>query len=185
MRVSSNELFSKIASRGGGPALKNLLLSLCGWPLQKFFPSPPTHSHYSCLFCIHSHYSCLTLAFNKLSGVLDRLTRNWLTHADRLCLPNTQTTSLRTLAQTRACPTLWRWPQLSASNMTIQSSGDSWDSTLSAAAMALNSLTHGLPKEVHMTKHCPILLSHLTRHSTPLPTSITASWEDHIKACFM
>ena len=30
----------------------------------------------------------------------------------------------------------------------------------------------------HMTKHRPILLSHLRMRSTPLPNSITVSWED-------
>ena len=62
---------------------------------------------------------CLMSTFNKLPGVVHRLTFNWLTHAGGLCLSFTQTTGLRTLAQTRACPTLWRWPLCQPHSLSI------------------------------------------------------------------
>ena len=94
---------------------------LCGNSSQALPPNLIIHTF------VHSHHwsfigLCLTSAFNKMPGGVHRLTHNWLTHAGELCLSYSQATGLRTPTQKRACPTLWRWPQLSASHTAVKSS---------------------------------------------------------------
>ena len=92
----------------------------------EIFPNPPARSqvHYSCFSSILTIDALSVCALHRLSincqGGVHGLTCNWLMHAGGLCLSYTQATGFRTPTQTRACPTLWRWLQLSASHTAVK-----------------------------------------------------------------